>query len=253
MKILCLTPVKHLDGIYGYLEKFGTVDYFPDLNERDFFDLSMNEYDVLFCNPNKQNYRLNSATLQNFKGVILTASTGLNHIDVEYCKNNDIRILSHTKDYELLNELPSTAELAFGLMLSLMRNIPRGLDDVKHGGWDYEKFMGHQLYKKTIGIIGHGRLGKMMHNYCSAFGMDVKIYDPYKGYYNLDSLLNFSDVISLTYCKTLCCFNHSRTNSIPVLPLTKGLEGFAFAVKMIIVYVCDNSLIASKEPGNGSP
>ena len=77
-------------------------------------------------------------------------STGLNHIDLDYCKNNDIKVLSQKKDYELLNDLPSTSELAFGLMLSILRNIPNGFDDVKKGGWDYDKFIGHQLKGKTI-------------------------------------------------------------------------------------------------------
>ena len=53
MKILCLTPIKHLDGVYEYLESFGEVDYKPDLQDIDF---DMYGYDVIFCNPNKQKY-----------------------------------------------------------------------------------------------------------------------------------------------------------------------------------------------------
>ena len=58
MKILCLTPIKHLDGIYEYLETFGEVDYEPDMNDFDFSFVDMDKYDVIFCNPNKQNYKL---------------------------------------------------------------------------------------------------------------------------------------------------------------------------------------------------
>ena len=82
-------------------------------------------------------------------------------------------------------------------MLSILRNIPRGFDDVKNNGWDYDKFMGHQLKDKTIGIIGYGRLGKMMKRYCEAFGMITIIDDPYEGYNNLDLLKSESDIISL--------------------------------------------------------
>ena len=57
--------------------------------------------------------------------------------------------------------------------------------------------MGHQLRGKTIGIIGYGRLGKMMETYCNAFGMTVKIHDPYEGYDDLDLVLRESDIISL--------------------------------------------------------
>ena len=155
MKILCLTPIKHLDGIYEYLETFGEVDYRPNMNDFDFSFVDMDKYDVIFCNPNKQNYKLDKDILKNFNGTILTASTGLNHIDVDYCKSKNIKVMSHKEDMELLNELPSTAELAFGLMSSMLRNIPSSFEDVKVGGWDYDMHIGHQLKGKTIGIIGY--------------------------------------------------------------------------------------------------
>ena len=81
-------------------------------------------------------------------------------------------------------------------MSSMVRNIPSSFDDVKNGGWDYDKFMGHQLQGKSVGIIGYGRLGKMMNKYCWLFGMRVKVHDPYKGFDNLDDVLQ-SDIISL--------------------------------------------------------
>ena len=198
MKILCLTPIKHLDGVFEYLESFGRVDYLPDSPANVIRDVvSTLNYDVIFCNPNKQNYMLGEYILKHFNGTILTASTGLNHIDIQYCKNNDIKVLSLTKDYDLINDLPSTAELAFGLMSSIVRNIPSSFDDVKKGNWDYNSHMGHQLKGKTIGLIGYGRLGKMMYNYCDVFGMNIFIYDPYEGFNEFDTLLKQSDIISL--------------------------------------------------------
>ena len=197
MKILCLTPIKHLDGIYEYLQSFGKVDYKPDLQDVDFDFFDISRYDIIFCNPNKQKYLLDGKILGNFGGTILTASTGLNHIDVDYCKSKDIKVLSHTEDMRLLEQLPSTAELAFGLMLSILRNIPSSFDDVKRGGWDYDMHMGHQLKGKRVGVIGYGRLGKMMIRYCWGFGMMPAVYDPYKDYDDLDSVLKQSDIISL--------------------------------------------------------
>lgn len=208
MKILCLTPIKHLDGIYEHLESFGSVDYKPELKTIDF---SLDDYDVIFCNPNKQSYKLDEKTLPDFRGTILTASTGLNHIDVDYCDKKGIKVLSHKDDMKLLNQLPSTAELAFGLMLSILRNIPSSFRDVKQGGWDYTQFMGRQLKGLTVGIIGYGRLGKMMANYCRSFGANVLAYDPhlfnYMGVENpmhgvdhvnhLEDLFKKCDVISL--------------------------------------------------------
>ena len=198
MRILCLTPIKHLDGVFEYLKSFGRVDYLPDSPDNVIRDtLSILDYDLIFCNPNKQNYMLDEYILKHFNGTILTASTGLNHIDIDYCKQRCIKVLSHKNDTRFLNDLPSTAELAFGLMSSMLRNIPSSFEDVKVGGWDYDMHMGHKLQGKSIGIIGYGRLGKMMTKYCWAFGMNVRLYDPYEGYNDLDSLLKESDIISL--------------------------------------------------------
>ena len=198
MRILCLTPINHLDKVYNYLNSFGRVDYLPDSPTNIIRDMvSTLNYDVIFCNPNKQNYMLDEYILKHFNGTILTASTGLNHIDTNYCKQRGIKVLSHKNDIRFLNDLPSTAELAFGLMSSIVRNIPSSFDDVKKGNWDYDSHMGHQLKDKTIGIIGYGRLGKMMTDYCYAFGMNALPYDPYKFDADFELLLKMSDVISL--------------------------------------------------------
>ena len=74
MKILCLTPIKHLDGIYECLESFGKVSYSPELDKVDFNFLNMKDYDIIFCNPNKQSYILDESILNNFGGTSLDAA-----------------------------------------------------------------------------------------------------------------------------------------------------------------------------------
>jgi len=198
-KILCITPVKHLEGVYEKLLGYGEVIYEPEIN-RDTLKVMLEvfEPEYLFTNPNKQPFILDEGVLKdsNIK-VINTCSTGTNHIDMKYCKENNIEVWHLAKDYELINQLPSTAEHAFGLMLSLIRKIPMSFHSVKDGNWDYEPYIGRQLKGLTVGIIGYGRLGKMMETYCHAFGMTVKIHDPYEGYDDLDLVLRESDVISL--------------------------------------------------------
>ena len=70
MKILCLTPIKHLDGIYEYLESFGEVSYAPEPNKEDFIYFTMSDYDIIFCNPNKQSYYLDDKILNGFSGSV---------------------------------------------------------------------------------------------------------------------------------------------------------------------------------------
>ncbi len=199
MKIICITQVKHLDGVYDLLEEFGNITYVPDITKEELKStLFETKTKYLFTNPNKQTFILDEEVLKDSSiKVINTCSTGTNHIDMKYCKENNIEVWHLARDYELINQLPSTAEHAFGLMLSLIRKIPMSFHSVKDGNWDYEPYIGRQLKGLTVGIIGYGRLGKMMETYCHAFGMTVKIHDPYEGYDDLDLVLRESDVISL--------------------------------------------------------
>jgi D-3-phosphoglycerate dehydrogenase len=154
----------------------------------------------LLCNPNKQGYKIDRELLENSNvNLINTCSTGLNHIDIEFCKQKNISVFSLTSDYELINNLPSTSELAFGLMLSLLRKIPDGKKHVSDYNWDYLNFVGRQIKDLNIGIIGYGRLGKLMDNYCKAFGAKTYIYDPKLDIEqtNLQDMFSECDVISL--------------------------------------------------------
>ena len=205
-KILCITPIKHLEGVYEKLSSYGDVIYKPDITKQELkilLDKSGARY--LFTNPNKQNFMLDKEVLQfSFLKVINTISTGLNHIDLDYCKEHNIDVWSLKEDYELINDLPSTSELAFGLMMSLLRNIPKSFHSVRDGNWDYEPFVGHQIKGKTIGVIGYGRLGKIMCRLFDGWGVDTFVYDPYvdvdveKDFeVDLTTLLEYSDVVFL--------------------------------------------------------
>ena len=87
-------------------------------------------------------------------------------------------------------------------MMSLLRNIPNSFVDVKNGNWNYEPYIGHQIKGLTIGIIGYGRLGKIMKQLFNGWGVDVLVNDPYDdciGCNKVDkeNLLKHSDVVFL--------------------------------------------------------
>ena len=180
-KIAVITPVKHLNGIVELLQSKGDVVFYEEATKDEVRSLLLQtDINTLLCNPNQQTYKIDKELLEGTKvNLINTCSTGMNHIDVGYCNKNNIKIYSLTKDMELINKLPSTSELAFGLMVSLLRKIPQGQKHVSNYGWDYTQFVGRQVKDLKIGIIGYGRLGKIMEGYCKAFGAQTYIYDPY--------------------------------------------------------------------------
>jgi len=106
--------------------------------------------------------------------VVGRAGVGVDNIDVPTASMLGI-IVMNTPGANTV----ATAEHTFALMLSLLRNIPQAHQRLKEGQWDRKVFTGRQLYRKTIGIIGMGRIGARMAIRCQAFGMEVLAYDPY--------------------------------------------------------------------------
>lgn len=130
--------------------------------------------------------------------IIATATTGLDHIDVAHAESKGIKVLSLTGETKFLETITPTAELALGLMLALIRKIPSAYNSVIANKWDRAAFQGHSLYGKVLGIIGYGRLGKMMGKYGEALGMKVVFTDPdMAGGVSQEELLKTSDVVSL--------------------------------------------------------
>jgi D-3-phosphoglycerate dehydrogenase / 2-oxoglutarate reductase len=206
--VLVTTPILNINNVYDNLKKISNVIYMPNINPNELIHIiSKHNINILFVNPNRQNYKLNNETLgdtNNLK-IICTASTGTNHIDLNYCKDKNIKIISLKNERKILDSISSTSELAFTLLLSSIRNISQSTNSVKNKQWDCEPFIGRQLNKLSVGIIGYGRLGTMMAKYCDCFGANVNVYDPYikniprkyKKIKNLDSLICASNIISL--------------------------------------------------------
>jgi len=195
-KIIVITPVVHLEGVVDLLKSKGQVYLEENISKIDLRNFLLKEnIDTIVCNPNKQDFKIDKELLVGTKiKTINSCSTGLNHIDVDYCINNNIIVQSHKNDLELINDLPSTAELAFGLMCDLMRHITNS-NNIVHSTkeWDYTKFVGNQIKGSNIGILGFGRLGKMMYKFCKAFDANLFVYDPYLD----DSRINCASISEL--------------------------------------------------------
>jgi D-3-phosphoglycerate dehydrogenase / 2-oxoglutarate reductase len=150
---------------------------------------------------------LGAEVLQQFKqlSVVVSATTGTDHIDVTWCNRNNITILCLKPYQDFLKTIPSTAEHCFGLLLSLLRNIPAAVNSVREGNWQRQLFWGYQLKGKKLGIVGMGRTGSFMAKYAEAFDMQVYYYDPYVTSENasyvktasLAALVAASDIVSL--------------------------------------------------------
>ncbi|MDO8467177.1 MAG: NAD(P)-dependent oxidoreductase [bacterium] len=110
--------------------------------------------------------------------LIGSRTTQLRYIDLDECKKRGIEVVNIKADSPVLQITPSTAEEAMALIFSVLRHIPWAFDSIKNGQWDRKKYEGRELYEKTVGLIGFGRLGKMVAKFCQAFGAIVIACDP---------------------------------------------------------------------------
>jgi D-3-phosphoglycerate dehydrogenase len=106
--------------------------------------------------------------------VVGRAGVGVDNVDVDAATRNGVIVMNTPGGNTV-----STAEHAFSLLVSIARNIPQAHATVKAGRWDRKKFEGVELYNKTLGILGMGRIGSEIARRAIAFGMRVLAYDPY--------------------------------------------------------------------------
>lgn len=144
--------------------------------------------------------------------VLACPATGLDHVDLAACAERGIRVVSLKGEAEFLQRVCATAELSVGLMLALLRNLPRAAEAVRGGEWNRDAFRGRELHEKTVGLVGVGRLGRLVAKMLSGFDVDVLGYDIRADFpvervrrsATLDELLEASDIVSLhvTYDET---------------------------------------------------
>src|ERR1700757_2517053 len=135
--------------------------------------------------------------------VVGRAGVGVDNVDVETATRRGVVVLNAPGGNTI-----STAEHAFSLLLCVARKIPQADANVRSKAWDKKNFEGVELYNKTLGVIGMGRIGSELSRRAIAFGMRVVAYDPYLSATRarnlqvelvdeLDDLLAGADVISL--------------------------------------------------------
>ena len=132
---------------------------------------------------------------------ITTRSTGFDHIDLVYCKQRGITV-SNVPSYGS----HSVAEHAFALILALAKNLLPSVEQAKKGDFSTNNLTGFELYGKTLGIIGTGKIGTTMVQIAKGFGMQIVAYSHHVDsaletlgvkFLELPELLQTSDIVSI--------------------------------------------------------
>lgn len=176
MTILITEPKDYSKRAIDIYRSLGRVYFYPELSARDRKSV-LGKTNIIAIGLSIQIDKKFIDKMPNLK-IIASPATGMNHIDVPYVKSMGIKLISLRGRKGFLKNVPSTAEETFALILSLARNIPWAFDYVKSGGWNRLEWRGHQLMNKTIGLLGFGRLGRIVARYAKAFNMEVIACDP---------------------------------------------------------------------------
>jgi D-3-phosphoglycerate dehydrogenase len=139
--------------------------------------------------------------------VIARAGVGLDNVDIKAATAAGVMVVNAPT-----SNIISAAELAIGHLLSLARHIPDANASLKQDKWERNKFTGVELYDKTIGIVGLGRIGSLVAQRLSGFGARLIGYDPYispakaeqmgVSLASLDEVMEQSDFITIHIPKT---------------------------------------------------
>ena len=201
MQIGILEPRHFSKSAITKLKKYGDVSLHTNVN----FDEFLADKEVLFI---RLKYQMDSVFFEKAKKLkyICSPTTGLNHVDLVEANKRNIKIICLKGETEFLSTIRATPEHTFGLLLSLLRNYKKAFLNTNNENWNRDLHKGFEVYKKTIGIIGMGRVGKILTKYITAFGGEVLYVDVdiVNGLENakkldtLDKLIEQSDIIFLT-------------------------------------------------------
>lgn len=190
--------------------------------QKEYFQQELAEYELNFSDEllsdsslsNQTNFdiisvftksNLTKKVIDNFPGLKMIAlrSTGFDNVDLDYAKEKNI-VVSNVPAYGA----HTVAEFTFGLILSLSRKIPQAIAKVKSEvEFNHEGLKGFELYGKTLGVIGTGKIGANVVKIAKGFGMIILAYDAYPNeqlaktfefsYIPLEELLKDADIVTI--------------------------------------------------------
>ena len=160
------------------------------------------EYDVLIS---RYSNRIDHLVIENAKSLKLIgqASRGVDNIDINLATNRRIKVVAIDSGNGI-----SAAEHTMLMILATSRNFYQIANKLKHGIWSKLHYRGYDVFGKTLGIIGLGRIGSHVSKLANSFGMKVIAYDPYIPYHRFDlvnsarcntleQLVEYADIITI--------------------------------------------------------
>lgn len=228
--LLISAPFHFMDKLREKLKRDFNCTFIHDKSKKNVINNLRNK-DVWLCHPSPE-YKIDKNVLNksNLK-LIATPSTGTNHIDLDYCKKKNIKVVSILNKTKT-KSIKASSEFTFLLILASLRKLIQAKEKVQMGYWRNieDELRGSELSNKSVGIIGYGRIGKNIEKYSKAFGATVNLYDPYtKRSKNINLKKNISDVLKQSDIIVVCItYNKKNSNFVDANFFNKVKKGSIF-------------------------
>lgn len=201
-KVLCCWAADLGRALLGRLPEVADVEWLPP--SRELLLARLGEFDAYLA---ALSVRLEREMIARGAAgrlrVVGTPSTGVDHLDLDALAEHGVELLGLRGEEALLDRITATAELAWALLLAAVRKVPAAHAAACRGEWARDRFRGRQLSGMTLGVLGVGRLGRMVADYGRAFrmrvlGCDVRpVEHPGVEMVDMAELLRRSDVLSV--------------------------------------------------------
>jgi D-3-phosphoglycerate dehydrogenase / 2-oxoglutarate reductase len=178
-KVLVTDPIA--DAGIEYLRKYADVDVRLGIGP-DELVAAIGQYEALAV---RSETKVTSAVIAAASAlkVIGRAGVGVDNIDVKAATEKGIVVVNSPEGNTV-----AAAELTIAMLLSMARNIPQADASLRAGRWDRKRFLGTEVYGKTLGVVGLGKIGGEVARRAQAFEMDVIAYDPFATQEKADQL-----------------------------------------------------------------
>ncbi len=208
MQIGILEPEKFSTDAILILKKIGNVIMYDGSNLKKF----LSSLNVLFV---RLSHNIDEDFLKNCPNLewLCSPTTGHNHLDIEHMSKKKIKVLTLRGETRFLKAIKATPEHTFGLILALLRRYGIAIRSIADGEWERNKCRGEELFSNKVGLIGLGRVGTQVANYCDAFGAKIMYYDKKKinaksNWIKLDNIL---ELINKSRIVVLCAnYNYKQ-------------------------------------------
>ena len=180
-----------------------------------------------------QNFIIDKKILKFFPNlrVLISPSTGTNHIKIKDCKEKKIKVFSLLNNRKDLSKIYASSEYTFLLILNSLRRLDRAIEEIDNNRWrERENFLrGEEIFSKKIGLIGLGRIGSNLGNWLKSFGANVSYCDPFvknKKFIkkNIKKIFKDSDLICV------CCTLNGNTKNMINIKLLKNMKKKAILI-----------------------